>query len=45
MDATFGTNDVKYHLLTLMAFDFHRTRVQLLGLSRVKKHVKIWWNG
>ncbi len=27
MDATFGTNDVKYHLFTLMAFDFHRTGV------------------
>jgi hypothetical protein len=25
MDATFGTNDVKYHLFTLMAFDFHQT--------------------
>jgi hypothetical protein len=23
MDATFRTNDVKYHLFTLMAFDFH----------------------
>jgi len=27
MDATFGTNNVKYHLFTLMAFDFHHTRV------------------
>jgi hypothetical protein len=27
MDATFGTNDVKYHLFTLMMFDFHRIRV------------------
>jgi hypothetical protein len=27
MDATFGTNDVKYHLFTLMAFDFHHTGV------------------
>jgi hypothetical protein len=27
MDATFGTNDMKYHLFTLMAFDFHHTRV------------------
>jgi hypothetical protein len=25
MDATFGTNNVKYHLLTLMAFYFHHT--------------------
>jgi hypothetical protein len=27
MEAMFGTNDVKYHLFTLMMFDFHRTRV------------------
>jgi hypothetical protein len=27
MDATFGTNDVKYHLFTLMVFDFHHTGV------------------
>jgi phosphatidylserine decarboxylase len=27
MDGTFGTNDVKYHLFTLMAFDYHRTKV------------------
>jgi hypothetical protein len=27
MDATFGTNNVKYHLFTLMTFDFHRTEV------------------
>jgi hypothetical protein len=27
MDAMFGTNDVKYHLFTLMVFDFHRTWV------------------
>jgi hypothetical protein len=27
MDAIFGTNIVKYHLFTLMAFDFHRTWV------------------
>jgi hypothetical protein len=25
MDATFGTNDMKYNGLTLMAFDFHHT--------------------
>jgi hypothetical protein len=29
MDATFGTNDVKYHLFTLMGFDVHRTKVLL----------------
>jgi hypothetical protein len=27
MDATCGTKDVKYHLFTLMAFDFHHTWV------------------
>jgi hypothetical protein len=27
MDATFGTNDVKFHLFTLMVFDAHRTGV------------------
>jgi len=27
MDVTFGTNDVKFHLFTLMVFDAHRTRV------------------
>jgi hypothetical protein len=29
MDATFGTNNVKYHLFTLMAFDVHCTKVQI----------------
>jgi hypothetical protein len=27
MDATFGTNDVKFHLFTLMVFDAHHTEV------------------
>ncbi len=27
MDATFGTNDVKFHLFTLMVFDAHCTRM------------------
>jgi hypothetical protein len=27
MDATFGTNDVKFHLFTLMVFDAHRIGV------------------
>ncbi len=26
----FGTNDVKYHLFTLMAFDFHRIKVPIV---------------
>jgi hypothetical protein len=25
MDATFNTNDVKFHLFTLMVFDAHHT--------------------
>ncbi len=29
MDAPFGTNDMKFHLFTLMAFDNHRTCVPL----------------
>jgi hypothetical protein len=29
MDAMIGTNDVKYHLFTLMAFDFHCTKVPI----------------
>ncbi len=27
MDATFSTNDMKFHLFTLMVFDAHRTRM------------------
>jgi hypothetical protein len=27
MDATFGTNDVKFHLFTLTVFDAHRNGV------------------
>jgi len=27
MDATFDTNDVKFHLFTLMVFDVHHTRM------------------
>jgi hypothetical protein len=29
MDATFGTNDMKFHLFTLMGFDDHCTSVLL----------------
>jgi hypothetical protein len=29
MDATFGTNDVRYHLFTLMVFDFHHIGVPI----------------
>jgi hypothetical protein len=27
INVTFGTNDVKFHLFTLMVFDAHRTNV------------------
>jgi hypothetical protein len=29
MDATFGMNDVKYHLFTLMGFDAHHRKIPL----------------
>jgi hypothetical protein len=29
IDATFGTNDVKYHLFALMGFDVHHIKVPL----------------
>ncbi len=29
MDATFGTNDVKFHLFTLMVFDAHHTKMSI----------------
>jgi len=29
MDATFGTNHVKFHVLTLMDFDAHHTRMPM----------------
>ncbi len=29
MDVTFGNNNVKYHLFTLMAFDFHHIGVPI----------------
>jgi hypothetical protein len=29
MDATFGTNDMKFHLFTLMGFDHHHTSILL----------------
>jgi hypothetical protein len=36
---------VKYHLFTLMVFDFHRIGALVAWLSWVGKHVKTWWNG
>ncbi len=36
MDATLNTNDVKFHLFTLMVFDAHRTRVPVAWI--IKSH-------
>jgi hypothetical protein len=44
MDATFGTNDVKFHLFTLMDFDAHHTGMPGLGSSQVVKNARIWWS-
>ncbi len=45
MDATFGTNDVKYHLFTLMGFDVHHTRNALAWIitSRQTMNDLIEW--
>jgi hypothetical protein len=45
MDATFGTNDVKYHLFTLMGFDAHYIKILLAWSLQVDKLWMIWWNG
>jgi hypothetical protein len=33
MDATFGTNDMKFHLFTLMGFDEHHIGVLLTWIK------------
>jgi len=45
MDATFGTNDMKFHLFTLMRFDDHRISVFLAWIitSRQTVHDLIKW--
>jgi phosphatidylserine decarboxylase len=45
MDATFDTNDVKFHLFTLMVFDVHCTRMSIAWIITSAKHAMIWWNG
>ncbi len=40
MDATFGTNDMKFHLFTLMGFDDHRTGVLLALIITSRQTVK-----
>jgi hypothetical protein len=41
MDATFGTNDMKFHPFTLMGFDDHRTGVPLAWIITRNKQFKI----
>jgi hypothetical protein len=38
-DAIFGTNDVKYHLFTLMGFDAHHIRMPLAWIVTSQKIV------
>jgi len=40
MDATFGTNDMKFHLFTLMGFDDHRMNVFLTWIITSKQIVE-----
>ncbi len=40
MDATFGTNDMKFHLFTLMGFDDHHTSVLLTWISASKQTIE-----
>jgi hypothetical protein len=40
MDATFGTNDMKFQLLTLMVFDDHRTGVPLTWIITSRQTVQ-----
>jgi len=41
MDATFGTNDVKFHLFTLMVFVHITLECRLHGSLQVFKHAMI----
>jgi len=40
MDATFGTNDMKFHLFTLMGFDDHRVGVALAWIITSRQTVE-----
>jgi hypothetical protein len=40
MDATFGTNDMKFHLFTLMGFDDHHTSVALAWIITNKQIIE-----
>jgi hypothetical protein len=45
MDVTFGSNDVKFHLFTLMVFDAHRIGVSVAWIitSRQTCHDLVEW--
>ncbi len=45
MDATFGTNDTKFHLFTLMGFDDHCTCVPLMLIITSKQTIKDFIKG
>jgi hypothetical protein len=40
MDVTFGTNDMKFHLFTLMGFDDHRMSVPLVWIIISKERIE-----
>jgi hypothetical protein len=40
MNATFGTNDMKFHLFTLMGFDDHHMGVRLAWINTCKQTVE-----
>ncbi len=40
MDATFGTNDMKFHLFTLMWFNDHRTNVPLVWIITSRQTIE-----
>jgi hypothetical protein len=41
MDATFGTNDMKFHLFTLMGFDDHRTSVPFPWIITYRQTIQV----
>jgi hypothetical protein len=44
MDATFGTNNVKFNWFTSMVCYHIISECQWLRSSQVDKNVRIWWN-
>jgi hypothetical protein len=40
MDGTFGTNDMKFHLFTLMGFDDHYTGVPLAWIITSRQTIE-----